>query len=655
MRVALFLLFQLPTLVYSADDVVSRAKASAGMVSSQVGSADGLKNNYANPMLTTENLSTADGTGNFSAQLGCSSNNKFLEMAIQPLPTGDIRFLHLLQDVKLNGTLQNVTPLQTVSGVCANGLISCNPGSWDNCTSYQWSASDSGTLTLEPMSLSDMGGCYCINDSCGDRQAWNNISSILNDLGGGASAALSAKNPYYATSDTSISDTTIRFYGQKPGACVASDSYADSSIPSTSELSSYINNPNKLNSDAFSTAQSNDLYQGVVKSNLGSTDSYTYKSCDVRRVINMDEATIEDIIGFDGGVGSVRVCGIDCLELVLGRQGDNYWGGSCTMYEAYTRFNVKKPERIISATLTHAAFDDWIQVTSNNSVIWSGPYNNWTGTGRPPGSCELATNWRMNPNVDFTSHLKRGGPIDFKTRVEVTGGGEGYTRAIVKADTTCKLKPDYVTNSCTAFEQEPACNLVEETVDGVQTFRNYAATGLTPLPQTNDIVGAYCRIAATRDWFHKKRKYQCKSDDDYDLKTGLDRSAYIYKNATNDGYKDRIADQSTGQFTYSSGSFDTSQPINTLSYTPMCKTRIPRLAADVTQFGTVQDKTTSSIKYDVFYKECVDNTCPIEDSSEEIIKNCQNINEFAEAATIMQTLRKAGQDIICTSGNMQLP
>ena len=40
-------------------------------------------------------------------------------------------------------------------------------------------------------------------------------------------------------------------------------------------------------------------------------------------------------------------------------------------------------------------------------------------------------------------------------------------------------------------------------------------------------------------------------------------------------------------------------------------------------------------------------------SGEEIVIDCQCINEFAEAATVIQTLRLAGKDNICSSGQKQ--
>jgi hypothetical protein len=45
--------------------------------------------------------------------------------------------------------------------------------------------------------------------------------------------------------------------------------------------------------------------------------------------------------------------------------------------------------------------------------------------------------------------------------------------------------------------------------------------------------------------------------------------------------------------------------------------------------------------------------CPAGDG-EEIITDCQCVNEFAEAAAIMQTLRLGAQDMICSDGTKKL-
>ena len=68
-----------------------------------------------------------------------------------------------------------------------------------------------------------------------------------------------------------------------------------------------------------------------------------------------------------------------------------------------------------------------------------------------------------------------------------------------------------------------------------------------------------------------------------------------------------------------------------------------------------KDNKSGVVKYDNFYYECdAGNQCPAE-PGEEVIKACQCLNEFAEASAIMQVIRQAGQDMICSSGETKMP
>ena len=50
-----------------------------------------------------------------------------------------------------------------------------------------------------------------------------------------------------------------------------------------------------------------------------------------------------------------------------------------------------------------------------------------------------------------------------------------------------------------------------------------------------------------------------------------------------------------------------------------------------------------------YYHACTSAGCPA-GPGETIVTDCQCIDDFAEAAVIMQTLRQAGKDLICSSG-----
>lgn len=125
-------------------------------------------------------------------------------------------------------------------------------------------------------------------------------------------------------------------------------------------------------------------------------------------------------------------CGDGCLDVWIGTVGDDYWAGSCTIFEQAIKLDVVNPNAIVSANIEYAKWDDYMQIWLNSAKVWSGPNGNF-----PPetaGACELATSWATNPNVDVTPYFKQKGNLDFKIRVSVTGKGEGYAKIRIGYD-----------------------------------------------------------------------------------------------------------------------------------------------------------------------------------------------------------------------------
>ncbi len=126
------------------------------------------------------------------------------------------------------------------------------------------------------------------------------------------------------------------------------------------------------------------------------------------------------------GQGGVSSCGPGCLDLFVGKVGNNYWSGHCSIYEQATKIAIDNPAAITSARLVQATWDDYMQVYMNNSLVWRGPNSNF-----PPqtaGPCELSNSWNWSLNTNLTSHFQNNSQLDFLIRVSVTGGGEGYAR-----------------------------------------------------------------------------------------------------------------------------------------------------------------------------------------------------------------------------------
>ena len=640
---------------------MTQSKDAAGSISStvkgQTGTASRLNESQIRPVSGDNIMKTYDGQTSFNGKAVCKGTSEFMRMLVQPAANGNLKLLNIMQDTDMNGSLDITTsPGWEVSVVCSNGFQTCtDANNAATCSSWAWVA-DTTTYQLgrKSVAMSDLGGCYCINNSCGNNLAWNNLSQILNDLGGGASQALSRANPWFTLSQIKIDGVSASFVGGETASCSIGDSEGFFGTADGQKILTYQDNYNAMKNDANETAKTSDAYRMINSGSLNPNEKSDIYNCDITRNVNLDEPKLDEIIAFDGGAGSVQQCGTDCLQLVLGRLGDNYWSGSCSYYEVDSSFFIKDHTRIASATLENAVFDDWMQLWAGDKVVWSGPYGNWNDTGPVPGACELKQSWNMSPKLDFKQYLNKNGQVKFKIRVEVSGEGEGYALVRLKADLSCREGSEYVTNTCTAYENDQNCQLAEETVDGVKTFISSINTGLIPLPQTKVLQGSFCTVPVKRDWFNKKRAYRCNRKVDFNFDNILERKAYVDKTVTPADYKDKMF--SNGQVTYGSGELFWPDMPTVGPCINMCKTRKAKTTPDMSISGQVDKNNNAGVvKYDNFYYECdTGNTCPA-GPGEEIVKACQCLNEFAEASAIMQVMRQAGQDMICTSGTQKKP
>ena len=612
------------------------------------GSTSGLKDNAINPLVSSESmLNTVDGSTAFDAQLSFPNSNKFLEVFIQPGSTGDLSTVIIGQDLDFDGSTDYSYQLPVrVSGICANGVISCSPGTWENCTYYIWKADSTGKITLDDVYPDKLGGCYCINTGCGNNLVWNNTEVILDDLGGGAVGAVQKANSGFTISDVRVQDTAISYYGQDTSRTTTTPGINTTGEPPEA---AFLRTPMAMPTSVQNLAQTqagdpDSLYRLV----SGIDTQKQQNRCSVIRNISMYRPNINDIIVPLGGTGTVYYCGANCINVVLGQVGDNYWRGSCRIFEKYFNVLVKQPDLIQSATIVRAKWDDYMQVWIDDYKVWSGPNNNF-----PPetaGRCELSTSWDRNPHANVTSYFKRAGEIKTKIRVSVTGRGEGY------AFVQLKIKPDRcvvessISDGCAALDSRSDCELQSERVDDVTTWRSGNPTGLVALPSTRTLTEGPCTEDVTMDWWHKERTYFCE------------RSPYDFSHAEAryNRVVDSISDGSSfyeDQILNADGTWS-DRPVQAIALPDVgnfdeceqaCKTRKVREDSQATLTGVSANYQTNIRSWDILYHSCVDGTCPTE-AGEEVLRNCQCLNEFTEAATLMQMMRKAGQDVICSDG-----
>jgi hypothetical protein len=210
-----------------------------------------------------------------------------------------------------------------------------------------------------------------------------------------------------------------------------------------------------------------------------------------------------------------------------------------------------------------------------------------------------------------------------------------------------------VEDKCATLANDPDCRLKEEDIDGVVTYQNFNPTGFKPLPSCKNFTGQVGTNKICRDWWHKKRTYVCGSQQ-YDFSDVATRFGQVVTSASDNTSNLTFQDQRLGPtgWTIANGSINLPQRDPASECEVACKTRIAKTDTQVTTTGTVNDMRVPAQSYDIFYKTCINNSCPA-DPGEEIVIDCQCINEFAEAATVIQTLRLAGKDNICSSGQKQ--
>jgi hypothetical protein len=615
-RMAAFLLVLLSMVSVSFGDPLQDAKNAANSLGGSFldlyGSKTGMKQNVINPMTNSESpMSTMDGTRQFDAQLSCPSSKEFLTVFIQPSATGDLSTVIVSQDTNMDGTTNFSFPLPVpVSGVCANGIISCNAGTWESCRHYGWVVDTSGRAGLTEVALTDLGGCYCINNSCGVNLVWNNLGEVLKDLGGGVAGALQSSNPQFAVSDVRTDGTLIRYYGQQSGACT--DAGGGSGV---SDPQRYYSDPASLAADTETTrlVQSSepDSYYSIISNSAPNTQA-ELRTCRVARVVTFDEGAklrLKRDYTFIGGWdadGDSKDCFYatgwmdNCVDLV---SSIGSWSGCWNNYLSIQ----SRIAAYINAVFLHNNPNEYVDTV--NSVSSSGK-SNLAGCF---GSDNDAADVYIYANVD-----------------------------VIKTP-DCQEVPstEYTDDRCQALETDTSCQLRDEVVDGIYTYRNFNPTGLSPLPSSKSFGLTNCTRQVTEAWWVKDRTYFCSSGDSFDFTDAQKRTGNIITTATDNTlsmyYQDLRKDASGNWI---------SEGVNSEK---ACKTRKPKADTQAGISGQAGQYQTSTLSYDFFYKTCVNNSCPL-GPGEELLNDCQCIGEFGEAAAVMQTLRTAGRDIICSSG-----
>lgn len=152
----------------------------------------------------------------------------------------------------------------------------------------------------------------------------------------------------------------------------------------------------------------------------------------------------EDVIRSLGGNGEIRSCGDGCIDVYMGKVGDNYIFDQCSIgHDQYFEIAVDMPEYIQGAYLMEAQWDDHLQAIIGGDVVYQSPgfanpppvcelnYGSCIGEKTAGGKCDRAPANDPGGPLDVTHIFKRGGTISTNTRVWTGGAGEGFVRVRV--------------------------------------------------------------------------------------------------------------------------------------------------------------------------------------------------------------------------------
>jgi hypothetical protein len=654
---ALLVIFAIPCFALAQ----SNAHVDAGMSVSReyldkFGNPQNFESLIVNPMLGEGELETTNGEKAFRAPMTCGSDVPFASVTLGILPSGDMNLAAVSVDTNQDGSFDQVlSSLPAISGVCSNGYVACDLGSWNNCDYYQWSTIPNGGLAANAVSVRDVGSCQCINDSCAPNYSSINFETVLTQVGASVSQALAQRDYSLAVTKVDVNGPTITYYGQTISECGGATVVAQN----------YFSNPNNMD-QAIDTTLGADLPESriydLARNSQSATEvvgTVTYENCSIVREPSLDEVSLLDIVSIGAGTASADLVNANTVDITVGRIGDNYLNaGGCRLFEQTAQLAIFRPDRIVSAELQHVKYDDHMQVIVNNNLIWNGPYGNWTDTeGLVPWPlCERKESNDLNAvSVNVLNHFPSSpGTLDVKLRVQVGNWGEGYARIRVGVNTECREGQDAIINSCQGYEQSSGCRLRNETIDGVTTVSNFARTGLQTLPQSSVLSSPTCELPITRDWMSIQRTYECDQTNAFDLEQAAKRVHTVESSTNETGYIDLRASQAGNTPLEISGELSVFDEIPVERCTLQCKVRKVRHANDVTVFGLTSDELEENRRSEVTFRQCVENNCVLDDD-EEMVQECGCINGFNDVAIMMQLIRMAGSDMICSSGQRQEP
>lgn len=629
----------LPALLHAANPAISAAQQSANALKGgRFDSKQAIQNNAIGP-LQGRNKMRAQSGQTFDASVQCAQAQPMLTLLGSPGNTGDLQSLIVSADLNLDGTPDStISPARPVSGVCANGLVSCDAGTWNNCTAWSWVATAS-QINLQTVGMRQLKGCYCINNSCGSSLSWSNLGLILSDLGSGAAQAIQKVYPNYVISSTSNNGAQVEFFGADSSGCATGGRPPTQYLANSATLGADLNA--KVTAD---TANPKSLYSIVTNSPAATASATTTNSCTISRTVPVtdDTCTIQpDVIqdscqtlannpdcvlkseNVDGVTTYSRYAPTGLVPLPITKtvtSSTGFYPAPATL--PYDLSSVHYAYAETSTAFITVTDINLARQYSRTGCIKKSRQCIWRRAGQRPGGGVLGLSWGWTR----TGRTRK--------TTTTTGGILGTGGTIIEYE-WCRDIGNY------GFK--PGTNVIW--VSG-GCRGNFTVSGLIPKPCGHDV---------TRDWWTKKQVWECKAQPSkFNFDDALHRADVAQRTAVlGSGFTETHRD-ANGNWIEQKIALGAPAALPTVgACEPVCKVSKTVVDDRVNPLRTAASNRLAPTTRKVFrYPRCVNNKCPTE-PGEVIEKGCQCVNDFAEAATIMQMLRQAGQDVTCAPAATQ--
>lgn len=598
-----------------------------------------------NPIQTTTAGKTVDGTASFSGQVSCAgaAPKSFLDLTMTNSPTGDV-VISAQIDRTFSGTKNySYTAPLAASGICQNGIISCDAGTWNNCNYYSWGYN--GTITLTQQPPINMGGCFCINNSCGGLAA-QAPGSILQDVGNSLTAQMMAYNKNYSVTKVNTTTAMASYWGQDMSTCVNT---TGATLPSVNPTTTYAL-PGLATAE---TVAANDPSSAWTSLNAGSANADLGLTSQQCTISNSLYPTVTQVcptgmtwssyanVCYDSGHASTDInsanatCSGLSMVLPTGAQAKylpNYNGA--TIFSSDTWFQV-------SGGCGSYPRTDWVTAYNGTTVtnLLENTWCNGVHYNSPKSAFRCVA-----PQIPQTG-------MNLLTNDQCAGS---------ETNSNCKITDQSVCDSTGTTCVATISNSVNTGVQAPEMCYTQLNSGIAYLICANSSGinyvgsdGSSQSFSTSPSGFIVKRTYQCQANNQFDMSSveKAHESVVVNEGTNNQDFSYTASQQDAN------GNWQTSSDSGTINYTPppqiqYCKTKASVVNQQVVYSdGTNKTNATTSQASNQFtIKQCTGNTyntCPL-NTGETVYNPCGSINDMGEVIGVMEGVAAAANDMICS-------